>query len=89
MSWPLVYDPEDNLGKCIVVLQESIESLKTYLSNEAVLMDLAESVDRAERQNKQDRTLVESSEYASNDYSQQRSRSNSVTSIATDVSFGI
>ena len=53
MSWPLIYDPEDNLGKCIVILQESIESQKTNLSNEAILMELAENINRVELQNNQ------------------------------------
>jgi len=45
MGWPLVYDPEDNLAKCLQVLQESIEAVKSALSNEAILMELAESVE--------------------------------------------
>jgi len=53
MSWPLVFDPEDNLTKCLVIMQESIEALKTQLSNEAILMDLAENINRTEEQNEQ------------------------------------
>ncbi len=53
MSWPLVFDPEDNLTKCLVIMQESIEALKTQLSNEAILMDLAENINRNQEQNEQ------------------------------------
>ncbi len=53
MSWPLVFDPEDNLTKCLIIMQESIEALKTQLSNEAILMDLAENINRTEEQNEQ------------------------------------
>ncbi len=53
MSWPLVFDPEDNLTKCLIIMQESIEGLKTQLSNEAILMDLAENINRNQEQNEQ------------------------------------
>lgn len=53
MSWPMVFDPEDNLGKCVVILQESIERMKTNFSNEAILMDLAENINRAQMQNEE------------------------------------
>jgi len=53
MSWPLVFDPEDNLTKCLIIMQESIEGLKTQMSNEAILMDLAENINRNQEQNEQ------------------------------------
>jgi hypothetical protein len=89
MGWPLVYDPEDNLAKCLQVLQESIEAVKSALSNEAILMELAESVERAEAHNKDEsQRLQESSELNSGETHSQaedRSRSNSVTSFTTEV----
>jgi len=51
MSWPLVFDPEDNLTRCLIIMQESIESFKTQLSNEAILMNLAENMNRTQEQN--------------------------------------
>lgn len=53
MNWPLVFDPEDNLSKCLLILQESIDTLKTNLSNEILLAELAENMNREQNYNQE------------------------------------
>ena len=53
MSWPLVFDPEDNLSKCLLILQESIDAMKVNLSNEILLTELAENMDREQNFNQE------------------------------------